>query len=98
MAKVDEDKIWIGGSLFVVIDSNLREPKGSCNKQILFWNIQIQQNVHLSHLYNFFVSEGSTYLSDYWNLKKILSLSRWLFEKSHSETIESDVYGLPPSF
>ena len=26
MAKVDEDKIWIGGSLFVVIDSNLREP------------------------------------------------------------------------
>ena len=26
MAKVDEDKIWLGGSLFVVIDSNLREP------------------------------------------------------------------------
>ena len=81
MAKVDE-KIWLEKSLFVAVDSNLWEPKGSCNTTNSLLK-HSDQYLHLSHLYIFFVSvfEGSaSFLSDYLGSKEfqvIVTMTVW---------------------
>ena len=74
MAKVDEDKIWLGGALFVVIDLICENLLWSCNTTNYLLK-HTDQYLHLSHPYIFFVLvfEGSaSFLWDYLGSKEFL--------------------------